>query len=92
MINPRQSLVQAICDFRYNVIASYLDEDYIHSDLTKAVFMEKLEKMFQWIEGWEGEGSIITALEDVDLREYANKHNYFDPVFFKVNDYYLQLA
>ena len=67
MINPRQSMIQAICDFRYNVIASYLDEDYIHSDLTKAVFMEKLKEMLQWIEVLEGENAISKVKIDVDL-------------------------
>ncbi len=92
MINPRQSMIQAICDFRYNVIASYLDEDYIHSDLTKAVFMEKLKEILQWNEVLEGENAISKVKIDVDVREYVNEYKYSDPEFFWMNDAYWQKA
>lgn len=86
--NPRQSLIQAIADRRYHQIASFLDDDIAHSDVPKAYFMEKLKEMFEWIEIWEGEGSIISVPQDVDLKEYAKEHNYCDPVFFEVNKSY----
>ncbi len=88
MTNPRQSLLNAITDRRYHQIASYLDDDIAHSDVPKAYFMEKLREMFDWVDIMEGEGSIISVQEDVDLDEYANKYNYYDPVFFRVKDAY----
>ena len=91
MINARQSLIHAIADCRYNIIASYLDDDYVHADLPKGLFMKKLEEMFELIESWEGEESIITVQKDVDLRDYAKEHGYCDPVFFQVNDSYFIL-
>jgi hypothetical protein len=48
--------------------------------------MEKLKEMFDWVDIMEGEGSIISVQQDVDLKEYAKEHNYCDPVFFRVND------
>lgn len=86
MINPRQSLIQAIADSRYNIIASYLDDDYIHSDLPKAVFMEKLEKMMVMVRGFEDENENVTIGTHVDLTAYSKEHNYFDPVVFSIGN------
>lgn len=86
MTSPRQSLIQAISDRRYDSIASFLDDEYIHSDLPKAYFMEKLKEMYELIEDIEGEDSIISVQVDVNLRKYAQEHGYCDPVFFRVNN------
>ena len=91
MTNSRQSLIQAIAEKRLISIASYLDDDMAHSDVPKDLFLEKLKEMFDWIEIWEGKGSIISVQQDVDLEEYAKEHNYCDPVFFRVNNAYFIL-
>ena len=87
----RQKLIQAIAEKQSQTIASFLDDEYVHADLPKGLFMKKLEEMFELIESWEGEESIITVQKDVDLREYAKEHGYCDPVFFRINDSYFLL-
>jgi hypothetical protein len=84
----RQKLIQAITENQCQTISSFLDDNCIHSDLPKDLFMEKLEEMFEFIEDMEGEDAITSVQEDVDLREYAKEHGYCDPVFFRVNDSY----
>lgn len=87
-IHPRQSLIQAIAEKRLISIASYLDDDFAHSDLPKAYFMVKLEEFYKMIDDYEGEDATITFENDVDFKEYIQEHHYCDPVFFHVNNSY----
>ena len=84
MTNPRQALIQAIVDSRYDSIAYYLDDHIAHSDLTKDLFMEKLEEMMKMVSGFEDESAVITVGTDVDLGAYIKEHKYYDPVVFSI--------
>lgn len=85
----RQKLIQAITKYEYDIIASYLDDDYIHSDQSKAIFMKNFRGMMEMIR--ESNDTEIYVCGDVDLSAFTKENNYKDPIYFRIEDSYFIL-